>query len=375
MKFDFYFLNFPETKSLFSVLEDHGFEARFVGGCVRDALLGITTDDLDLAVNADIESVKKLLEANGNRCLDTGLKYGSITVFVGDKKFEITSLRIDKECFGRACTVIGTSNFEEDAKRRDFTINAIYATRSGEIFDYFSGIKDLRNKCVRFIGDPNERIREDALRIFRYYRMCTKFGDLSNQYHEIIKNRADDVLKISIERIQKEIFMILMSKYSFEIIRLMIDARILHRIFSSLNEDRLAAITKSNLPIEGRLYLLLDKDDLLKTLKLTNRYKTKIMEYNKFEEETPLYILYKKGSAFLSEVQEINRIKFGTTPIEPDLSDIHIPKFPITFADLPPGIKDARKKLIACEKWWVNSRFQKTKSECVEYIHVLCENT
>jgi poly(A) polymerase len=349
-------------------LENRGIEARFVGGCVRDGLLGITSDDLDLAVNADIESVKNLLKANGNKCLDTGLKYGSITVFVDHRKFEITSLRIDKECFGRACTVIGTSNFEEDAKRRDFTMNAIYATRSGKVFDYFGGIEDLRDKCVKFIGDPNERIREDALRIFRYYRICSRFGDLRNQYHEIIKNRVDDILNISIERIQKELFIILMSEYSFEVFQFMIDAGILHRIFSNINNDKLYEITRSDLPIEGKLYLLFTMTELLKVFKLTKGYKSKIMEYKKFEEETPLYILYKKGSDFLSEIQEIKRIKFGIEIIKPDVFSAQIPRFPITFADLPPRIKDAQKKLTACEKWWVNNKFQKNRAECLEYI-------
>ncbi|MDR1289120.1 MAG: CCA tRNA nucleotidyltransferase [Holosporales bacterium] len=375
MKFNFYFLDFPETRALFTVLEKHGIEARFVGGCVRDGLLGMTTDDLDLAVNSDIESVKKILEANGIGCLDTGIKYGSITVFVDKRKFEITSLRIDEECFGRDCTILETSDFEEDARRRDFTINAIYSSRSGEICDYFGGIEDLRNKCVRFIGDPTERIQEDALRIFRYYRMCAKFGDLSNRYHEILKNRADDVRKISIERIQKELFIILMSDYSFEIIRFMIEVGILHRIFPSINENKLHEITRSNLSIEGRLYLLFDTTESLKTLKLTRKYKSKIMEYKKFEGETPLYILYKKGSDFLSEMREINRIKNGIDMPEPDISSDQFPKFPVTFADLPPGTKDAQKKLNECEKWWANTEFQKNKDACMEYIERLdCRN-
>ncbi|MDR1034632.1 MAG: hypothetical protein LBL32_01710, partial [Holosporales bacterium] len=325
MKFDFYFIDFPETRTLFSILEGNGIEARFVGGCVRDGLLGIVTDDLDLAVNADIVSVMDILEAKGNRCIKTGLAYGSITVFIKDRKFEITALRIDDECFGRGCTVIGTSNFEEDAKRRDFTINALYTTLSGEIFDYFGGMKDLQEKVVRFIGDPNERIREDALRIFRYYRMCAKFGDLRNLYDSIIKNKADDILRLSIERIQKELFIILMSEYAFEITHFMIEAGILHKIFAEINENKLHEITKSNLPIEGRLYLLFNTSELLKTLKLTKNCKMKIMEYKKFEEETPLYILYKKGASFFEEMQKIIHIKFGTNPIIPGISIDNIP--------------------------------------------------
>jgi tRNA nucleotidyltransferase/poly(A) polymerase len=198
--------------------------------------------------------------------------------------------------------------------------------------------------------------------------MCAKFGDLSNRYHEILKNRADDVRKISIERIQKELFIILMSDYSFEIIRFMIEVGILHRIFPSINENKLHEITRSNLSIEGRLYLLFDSAVLLKTLKLTRKYKSKIMEYKKFEGETPLYILYKKGSDFLSEIREINRIKNGIDMPEPDISSDQFPKFPVTFADLPLGTKDAQKKLNECEKWWINNEFQKNQSECLEYI-------
>jgi hypothetical protein len=148
----------------------------------------------------------------------------------------------------------------------------------------------------------------------------------------------------------------------------MIECGILRKIFPDVNEDKLHEITKSNLPLDGRLYLLTDHSILLETLKLTKNSKARIMEYKKFEKETPLYILYKKGSEFLAEIQEIKRIKFGIDPIISGMPSGDFPKFPVTFADLPPGIREARKKLNDCERWWVNSGCLKTRSECVAYI-------
>jgi poly(A) polymerase len=354
---------------LFSILENSKIEARFVGGCVRDGLLGIETDDLDLAVNADVDKIRMLLNASEVKYLDTGIKYGSVTVLINDKKFEITSLRIDKECFGRDCTVIGTTNFEEDAKRRDFTINAIYVSKSGELFDYFNGISDLIDKkIVKFIGDPSTRIEEDALRIFRYYRMCAKLGDLRNEYHDAIKQKVECISKISIERVQKELFPILISEHSFKIIQFMIEAEVLNKVFSVINVDKLFEITHSLLGLEGRLYLLFETEELLSKLRLKRASKSQIKSYKNFEAESQLYSLYKKGKAFLREIQEIQRIKFGIGNKLPEILCDPMPVFPLNFTDLPSNTKDAHKRIVECERWWVNHNFQKNKEECLKHI-------
>jgi tRNA nucleotidyltransferase/poly(A) polymerase len=362
LKHEFYFLKFAETKILFNIFEKNGIEARFVGGCVRDAILNLKTDDLDLAVNVNILNIKRILEQNGIKCFDTGLKYGSITAIVHNRKFEITSLRTDLKCFGRDCEISCSTSFEEDAKRRDFTINALYLSKSGELFDYFGGVEDLKNRVIKFIGNPHDRIKEDYLRIFRYYRFCSKLGDLSNKYHDVIRSEIQGIKILSIERIQKELFSILQSKYAQEIIKLMNESGVLQDI--KIND--LAKITQCD-KLELKLYLIFELDYLLNVLRLTKLQKTVIKNYQKFQDESLLYCLYKKGAEFAQDIALIKSL---------DIANIatfskSLPKFPISFHDLPEGVRYASKKIEECEKWWVNNNFKKSKKECLKFISLL----
>jgi poly(A) polymerase len=351
---------------LFDALEAGGIEARFVGGCVRDAILGLKTDDIDLAVNRDILTVKRALEKNDIKCIETGLKYGSITSVINGRHFEITSLRTDDKCFGRACEVSRTFSFEEDSKRRDFTINAMYVSRSGELFDYWDGWSDLENKHVKFIGNVRDRIREDYLRIFRYYRFCGRFGDLRNEYEDIISSESNNIKKISIERIQKELFGILQSRYAIEILSNMKKTGIFLEIFKKVDIPRLKNILnfKNELcSLELKLYALFDFEDLIKTLHLTKMQKAIIKDYKFFENESLMYCIYKKGKEFTEDIALIRSINPNTVQALTD-----IPKFPVSFHDLPPVVKNASKKLWNCERWWVESGFTKDKEECLAYI-------
>ena len=152
--------------------------ARIVGGAVRDTLLGIDTADVDLATTHAPEQVVDLLEAAKIKAVPTGIKHGTITAVANDEVYEVTTLRRDLDTDGRHATVAFTDDWREDAARRDFTINALYADpASGEVFDYFGGIDDLEARRVRFIGDPLTRIAEDHLRILRFFRFLARFGD------------------------------------------------------------------------------------------------------------------------------------------------------------------------------------------------------
>jgi poly(A) polymerase len=370
---DFYFLKYEETTRLFAIFAKHDIEARFVGGCVRDALRGLISDDFDVAVNHDILSVKKVLELDGITCIPTGLKYGSVTALINEKKFEITSLRIDAICFGRDCEVSETTSFELDARRRDFTVNALYLSYAGLLFDYFDGVTDLRNGNIRFIGNPADRLREDYLRIFRYYRFCAKYGDLKNEYQIVISNAVPHIKNVSIERIQKELFLTLMSEYSFEIMRFMVQSGALSPIFDEIsmsNLEKLIKIEKENnikFCLEVKLYLLFNCADLISKLRLNKVQKTKIKEYRNFENESFLYCVYKKGAHFSKEIGVIKTIKFGSDP-QMLVDQEKFPTFPVSFHDLPNGINNASKKIVACEKWWVNNNFEKSKAECIEFI-------
>ncbi|MDR1233603.1 MAG: CCA tRNA nucleotidyltransferase [Holosporales bacterium] len=370
MNYDFYFLYYPETKKLLGILERNNIEARFVGGCVRDAILGIKSDDLDIAVQCDIKHVVSILESGGVSCIPTGLKYGSITVLINEKKFELTTLRTDQECFGRGCTISESSSFEEDAKRRDFTVNALYVNMKGELFDYFNGIQDLEGKIVKFIGDPIERINEDYLRIFRYYRFCGALGDLSNRYCDVIKISAPNVSKVSIERIQKELFGILMSKHASSIMTFAVDSGIFNDIFTRINEWRKFGIDilddLNNLEI--KLYILFEYNDLMLKLHLTKIQKARIKEYRKYENESQMYCFYKKGLDFLREIQAILKFKYGIIDEKFELPSGKLPTFPVQFGDLPCGFKNASKRIQDCERWWINHDFTKNKKECLEYM-------
>jgi poly(A) polymerase len=151
--------------------------ARYVGGAVRDTLLGLEVKDIDLATTIEPRKVMRLLENASIRAIPTGIDHGTVTALLSDGPVEITTLRHDVSTDGRRATVAFAKDWQDDAARRDFTINALYADpASGELFDYFGGLDDLKTRKVRFIGDARERIREDHLRILRYFRFQARFG-------------------------------------------------------------------------------------------------------------------------------------------------------------------------------------------------------
>jgi poly(A) polymerase len=164
------------TRTLMAVLRADGGEARFVGGAVRNALLGQEVKDVDIATPLAPDAVMRRLAAAGVRVVPTGLEHGTVTAIVGGQPFEVTTLRHDVATDGRHAVVAFTSRWEDDAARRDFTMNALYASEDGEIFDYHGGLDDLAAGRVRFIGDAASRIREDNLRILRLFRFHAWYG-------------------------------------------------------------------------------------------------------------------------------------------------------------------------------------------------------
>ena len=151
--------------------------ARYVGGAVRDTLLGITVKDIDIATPIEPREVMRRLKAAGIRVIPTGIDHGTVTALLDGGPVEITTLRRDVSTDGRRATVAFASEWQDDAARRDFTINALYADPvTAQVFDYFAGLDDLKAHRVRFIGDAAQRIREDHLRILRYFRFQARFG-------------------------------------------------------------------------------------------------------------------------------------------------------------------------------------------------------
>ncbi len=208
--------NIKEAKIIFSYLNEIGEESkvRFVGGCVRKSISGENIEDIDLATSLTPSEVKKKLNKENVKTIDTGVTHGTVTAILNNKSFEITTLREDVLTDGRHADVQFTFNWEQDASRRDLTINAIYVDIDGRIFDPLNGMSDLLSGKVKFIGVPNERIQEDYLRILRYFRFFVQYSKENYDLDIIksIKQNINGLNKISNERIFEEIKKILSLK-------------------------------------------------------------------------------------------------------------------------------------------------------------------
>jgi poly(A) polymerase len=168
-------LHWPEVRTLIDLFGET--KIRIVGGAIRDYLLDVHVNDVDFATLLLPEEVTALLQKNNIRVIPTGIEHGTVTAVMGDHRFEITTLRRDVATDGRRAVVAFSDNWKEDAARRDFTINALYADSSGAVYDYFGGLSDLAEKRVRFIGVATERITEDSLRILRFFRFHGRLAD------------------------------------------------------------------------------------------------------------------------------------------------------------------------------------------------------
>ena len=201
----------PPVQALLAALARGGIAARFVGGCVRDTVLRRPVKEIDIAVDKPPETVMRALEAADLRVVPTGLKHGTVTAIVKGRPFELTTLRRDVETDGRRAVVAFTDDWLEDAKRRDFTFNAMYADPDGTIWDPFDGRADLLAGRVRFIGDPDQRIAEDHLRILRFFRFHAWFGKppLDGAGFDACRRNAGSLSSLSAERIAKELLRLL----------------------------------------------------------------------------------------------------------------------------------------------------------------------
>ncbi|MEM1100513.1 MAG: CCA tRNA nucleotidyltransferase [Pseudomonadota bacterium] len=193
-----------------TLLTDAGHEAWFVGGCVRNALLGAPVTDLDISTDARPERVMALAEAAGMRAVPTGIDHGTVTIVHGGQPFEITTFRRDVETDGRHAVVAFADTLEEDARRRDFTMNALYADATGAVRDPVGGLGDLAQRRFRFIGDAEARIREDYLRILRFFRLFAWYGtELDVEGLAACSAHGDGLTTLSAERVTAEMVKLL----------------------------------------------------------------------------------------------------------------------------------------------------------------------
>jgi poly(A) polymerase len=221
------------TQAVMAALGAGDGQARFVGGCVRNTVMELPVTDIDIAtVHAPEETIRRL-ESAGIAAKPTGLSHGTITAFLEECSFEITTLRRDVETDGRHAVVAFTDKWSEDAARRDFTMNALFMDVKGVILDPMNGRQDALDGKVRFVGDPGRRIREDALRILRFFRFQAQYGrqPLDPDGLDACRRDAESQTKLSGERIQAELMKLLQAKGAVQVIRSMAEANILFSLF------------------------------------------------------------------------------------------------------------------------------------------------
>jgi poly(A) polymerase len=212
----------PALYSVLSLLDEDGEEARLVGGALRNSLLERRVVECDIATTATPETVMKRSAAAGLRAIGTGLAHGTVTILAGGKSFEVTSLRDDIETDGRHAKVRFSRDFAGDARRRDFTMNALSMTRDGTLYDYAGGLADLAVRRLRFIGDPVARIREDYLRILRFFRFAADYseGPLDTAALHAALAERNGLFRLSRERVRNEILKLLAARRAGEITRI-----------------------------------------------------------------------------------------------------------------------------------------------------------
>ncbi|HEY0626620.1 MAG TPA: CCA tRNA nucleotidyltransferase [Allosphingosinicella sp.] len=234
---------------LLRALSANDGETRYVGGCVRDTLLGLPVSDIDLATRLQPENVMSRLKKAGIKAVPTGIDHGTVTAMLPEGHVEITTLRRDVSTDGRRATIAYTDDWKEDAARRDFTINALSADpQSLEVHDYFGGEEDLEARRVRFIGDPLIRIAEDHLRILRFFRFHARFGagEMDRASLEACTARANDLMALSRERIADEMLRLLQLPDPAPTVSLMIGCDIFRPVLPEIqNAEALAALVKA----------------------------------------------------------------------------------------------------------------------------------
>ncbi|MCZ8376150.1 MAG: CCA tRNA nucleotidyltransferase [Beijerinckiaceae bacterium] len=278
----------PVLSNLMVALNPPGEETRLVGGIVRNTLLGEPTEDVDLATTLQPPDTLKRGKAIGWKAVPTGIEHGTITLLREGRSFEVTTLRRDVETDGRHARVVFGRDFREDAARRDFTINALSLGQDGRLHDYFGGEADLAARIVRFIGDPETRLREDYLRGLRFFRFSARYGGgrLDPAGLAAIRRQRAGFAGLSRERVRQEVFKLLMAAHVLPVLRQMGEAGLLPDLLGiQADLDRFAAraglqARRPDLawPVLARLAALLSRKGLVdpalqEALKLSNEEK------------------------------------------------------------------------------------------------------
>ena len=354
-------------------------DTRFVGGCVRDTLLGLDVSDVDLATRIGPDEVMKRLKAAGIKAVPTGLAHGTVTAVIGGQPVEVTTLRRDVSTDGRRATIAYTEDWREDAARRDFTINALSADPiGGGIFDYFDGVDDLEARRVRFIGNPLTRIAEDHLRILRFFRFHARFGEGEPDAAGVAAcaARANDLMALSRERIADELLKLLALENPVATVELMIEQGIFTPVLPEITSaGRLALLVKreqeAGIAPEGvrRLAALLPEDPEVAAsvgarLRLSKRQSKRLVSAAEKGLGDPEALAYEIGAR-----EAVDRFLLqGRTGIDlVALGDWKRPRLPVSGGDLiAMGLKAGpivARTMQAIEREWVGSGFPADRME------------
>ncbi len=368
-------------------------EVRYVGGCIRKILNNEEIDDIDLATNLKPDETINALKSSQINFYESGIEHGTITANINGKNFEITSLRKDVSTDGRHANVEFSESWKEDASRRDFTINSIYADLDGNLYDPFNGKEDLEKKIIKFIGDPEKRIKEDYLRILRYIRFSLNYSNLNHQdsVKKIIKQNISGISKISSERLLSELKKIFNSNgilklhsdnFSLEIIQIIFPQLKNIKILKKLNKYAEKYNFQKDFIFLIAILIIDDTDNceyFLYKFKISNEDKKRIMfiknfyskplEKNFFSEKNLWKVLYNDGKKSLMDLINFSIIRSKKDDdkklikLKDFFNNQSPPIFPIKARELigKYNLKEGRElgqKLRKMESLWIENDFK-----------------
>ena len=374
-----------DVKDIMRLLNSSGKDCYIVGGAVRDLLLQHKElSDIDLTTPLRVEQLKQIFDINQIKVNDRALKYGSLTIRTQKRSLQITSFRKDIQTFGRSADVAHIENIEEDAKRRDFTINAFYCSYNGEIIDPLGNLKDLNKKKLKFIGDPEKRITEDYLRILRFFRFVAvldlKNKNIGSNYLPIIKKHLHGLNELSDERVAIEIRKILLAVSPSYALGLMNAAGLYEKFLGVYSQKALLKIER----LERRFELKPDLVRRLLALEIQNPYPLMSKREKKcFKDMSALidfehnsdYLGYKVGEKSSLDFLIIKAIKNGISIKTKDIQRIKKASkrtFPIKFSDVQTLTKDlnaTKEKMDLMEDFWIRSGFKASKGKLLGLLN------
>lgn len=372
-------LTAPSARAVCDVIASGGYQIFYVGGCVRNALLGAPVSDVDLSTNATPQQVIELAEAAGLKPVPTGIEHGTITVVSDSVGYEVTTFRRDVETDGRRAVVAFSDNISDDARRRDFTMNALYADPAGNVIDPLGGMDDLRARRVRFIEDADRRIREDYLRALRYFRFHAWYGDTSEGMDAdalaAIGSNLSGLETLSAERVGSETIKLLSAPDPSTALAAMAQTHVLETIlpgadprFTLIFIHAEAMLVRTPNWI-GRL-VALGGENVAERLRLSKAAQREFVAIrNAAFEDVPLAaIAFEEGADI---AQSAYLIRCAIAEAEPEsgyletLAEAAAQKFPVTAADLMPAFQGAAlgARLADLKSEWIASGFTMTKEQ------------